>query len=65
MTSVQQEALSKEAGSVGRAAEAPQTITMDIKQEGGQVKKEEFIFGPLLGVVRNLQSRFQLATRTV
>lgn len=54
MTSVQQEALPRDAISAVRAAEAPQTITMDIKSEGGRITKEEFIFGQLLGVVRSL-----------
>lgn len=54
MTSVQQEALPRDAISAVRAAEAPQTITMDIKSEGRRITKEEFIFGQLLGVVRSL-----------
>jgi len=59
MTSVQQEPVQAQLPvdlfSSSRSPDMPQSVIMDIKQEGGQVKKEEFIFGPLLGKVRSPQ----------
>lgn len=42
----------RDAFSTATTSETQKIVTMDIKQEGGHVKKEQFIFGPLLGAVR-------------
>lgn len=53
MTSVVASQTSRDGLIAPSEPEAPRIVTMEIKLEGGQVKKEEFIFGALLGVVRS------------
>jgi hypothetical protein len=50
---LQAPSLATDALALLRSSEAHDTVTMDIKLEGGHVKKENFTWGPMLGKVRS------------